>query len=209
VSEPPRLTVPEAFEMLTVPRSDDRSLLCPIIGTPTPIFEWYKDGESVPEDARWDRITVSESRLRLKDAQLEDSGRYVCTAVNGFGKLNYTFVVTVNDPLAPPSLHEDQGAPTLLQVYPPSPGPPIIKKASQSVTLKCRVGGIPEPVVVWYKDGIPVSMDGSPALSRSNDLHTLHIGRLHRSDAGLYTCTATNLYGPVTANWTLRVKGEG
>ncbi|KAK4026363.1 hypothetical protein OUZ56_015366 [Daphnia magna] len=66
---------------------------CPIRGTPTPIVEWYKDGDSVT--AGWERFKSTSHGLRIKEAILDDSGEYTCKGVNGFGSEQVTFEIVI------------------------------------------------------------------------------------------------------------------
>lgn len=71
-----------------------KKLLCPVEGDPFPFIEWKKDGESINE--LWDNHKVmKDGSLRIKDIEVENAGKYVCKATNGFGSIsvNYTLVV--------------------------------------------------------------------------------------------------------------------
>ncbi len=60
-------------------------LKCPISSSPPTMYEWYKDNEKI--DYTWERYkTKQDSKwLRIKRANEDDTGVYVCKAVNGFG----------------------------------------------------------------------------------------------------------------------------
>ncbi|XP_068772902.1 roundabout homolog 4 isoform X3 [Struthio camelus] len=79
----------------------------------------------------------------------------------------------------------------------------------QPATLRCRVAGVPAPVVTWYRDGQPVGANrgdpGSPrTLLPGGSLFFLRLDR--RADEGVYTCVATNRLGTATSrNATLSV----
>lgn len=55
-----------------------------------------QDGESISEDGGWEGLEVVRDVLRIQNIAPDDTGRYVCTAVNGFGKQNFTFTMRIN-----------------------------------------------------------------------------------------------------------------
>jgi hypothetical protein len=58
-------------------------LVCPITAYPAPIVEWTKNGENV--DFMWERYRTGRKSLKIKFANEDDTGIYMCKAVNGFG----------------------------------------------------------------------------------------------------------------------------
>lgn len=80
----------------------------------------------------------------------------------------------------------------------------------QPATLNCRAGGFPTPTIRWFKGGEPVVSDTHRSLLPAGGLIFLRAthGRAH-SDAGVYWCEATNLYGTARSrNATLHVAGN-
>ncbi|GFY48712.1 fibroblast growth factor receptor-like 1 [Trichonephila inaurata madagascariensis] len=97
---PPRL-VPEAYVMeRIVPEGAKVQLPCPVQADPdTLFFEWYRGNEPL-NIFHEDRFRVqSNGVLKIKSTVPQDSGVYICRAVNGFGKVdtNVTLVVLVSD----------------------------------------------------------------------------------------------------------------
>lgn len=79
------------LDKVTANEGDSISLLCLVGGTPEPEVEWFKHGGDLPLFA-----SVSPgSRLTISSIELDDSGRYQCSAVNFFGELHHVFEVTV------------------------------------------------------------------------------------------------------------------
>ena len=78
------------------------------------------------------------------------------------------------------------------------------------VTLDCRSSGEPEPLVEWYKDGIPVEMDANRMLLPDGSLFLLRAMQGRRgSDAGVYWCVASNADGVARSkNATLDIACE-
>ncbi|GBM06775.1 hypothetical protein AVEN_63012-1 [Araneus ventricosus] len=93
---PPRL-IPEAYVMeRVVPEGAKVQLPCPVQADPdTLFFEWYRGNEPL-NIFHEDRFRVqSNGVLKIKSTVPQDSGVYICRAVNGFGKVdtNVTLVV--------------------------------------------------------------------------------------------------------------------
>ncbi|XP_042219580.1 fibroblast growth factor receptor-like 1 [Homarus americanus] len=204
IKDAPRRTTQKESELKVVRVGEDVKLICPIEGTPTPIYEWMKGDEVIPEEG-WDGMRLQGRTLRMKEITSQDHGFYTCTAVNGFGKETFSITLTVTEPLADPGLSSIPGGlpPEFSQLLPPAPGK-IDKPVGHNVKLKCSVTGKPEPTVTWYKDGLELregSLGGESRLNR----HSLHLLDLRPEDAGTYTCAAVNDLGARNANWTLRV----
>jgi len=70
-------------------------LVCPVIARPTPLVDWwFKDSQRIHDG--WVRHRpVNNTTLSVRDIRLTDSGRYTCTATNGFGSSQATFLVHV------------------------------------------------------------------------------------------------------------------
>lgn len=75
-----------------------------------------------------------------------------------------------------------------------------------NTTLDCNATGKPPPVVVWEKDGRPVSVE--PGLRLQNQNHSLHVEQARASHAGSYSCVAENTAGRAERRFELSVLGE-
>lgn len=73
------------------------------------------------------------------------------------------------------------------------------------VDLPCVVEGVPEPTVTWLKDGAALLVDGSQYSTLPDG--TLAIAEVEVSDAGIYTCVASNLAGRDEAHVQVQVQG--
>lgn len=68
--------------------------MCPVEADPAPLMQWIKDGHAI--HSGWQRFrVVQDGALRIKDVQIEDAGRYVCKATNGFGSINVNYSLIV------------------------------------------------------------------------------------------------------------------
>ena len=59
-------------------------LVCPVSGFPDIMVEWYKDGEQVDEYT-WQGYRIGKKSLKIRNANVDDTGVFVCKAINGFG----------------------------------------------------------------------------------------------------------------------------
>lgn len=70
--------------------------------------------------------------------------------------------------------------------------------------MECKVHGVPEPEVMWMKDGRP--------LVSGRDIVILHGGlqlkNARVSDTGRYVCVAANVAGLSDRKYDLNVHGE-
>lgn len=74
----------------------------------------------------------------------------------------------------------------------------------QSVQFQCRVGGDPDPNILWRRD------DGKMPIGRAQilDDKSLRIENVEPVDEGLYICDAENLVGSLSARASLTVHCE-
>jgi titin len=129
-------------------------------GQPTPQVTWSKNGEDLRESSGL-KITFERNRacVTIKNANIEDAGRYTCEAVNEAGKAISTADLVVRSEYA-------QARRAFLTrsvaetVFPPVFGRRLqaqVVKNGDRVVMEVEVTGTPDPVVTWYKDGVPIS----------------------------------------------------
>ncbi|XP_077571540.1 hemicentin-1 [Stigmatopora nigra] len=151
------------------------SIPCMLLeGIPLPERHWSLNGKNVKLDGR--TFVRSDGSLYIGRTIAEDSGTYVCTAVNVAGSMNITVNIEVH---VPPEINA---------------GPyHYIANEGVAITLSCETSGIPKPVVVWSKGRQALPRDSS---SLKTDLNGhLHISQPTNDDAGIYICTATSPVG--------------
>ena len=94
-SGPPKQVSPHQARQVAKVGQSKKKFPCPVSADPPPIFiQWLKDGDPVSDV--WTRFRVNkDGSLRIKDIELEDAGKYVCKATNGFGSImvNYSLIV--------------------------------------------------------------------------------------------------------------------
>uniref|UniRef100_A0A8C3XUU2 Hemicentin-2 n=3 Tax=Chelydra serpentina TaxID=8475 RepID=A0A8C3XUU2_CHESE len=163
-------------------------LPCRTTGVPPPQVEWMKDGQPLaPIDSR---IQLLEQRqvLRIQDSQLRDQGKYQCLAFNQAGQQTKTFQLHVYTP------------PTILGS---SERAEVVGLLDRPVGLRCEARGSPAPSITWFKDQRPIVSSARAAYAEGG--RSLQLSQAQLSDAGLYTCRATNAAGVAEAAVRLAV----
>lgn len=74
------------------------------------------------------------------------------------------------------------------------------------VRFLCEARGVPAPDIAWFKDGAP--LPPSPEVTYTRGGRQLQLGRARGSDAGVYTCQASNAVGITEKATRLEVYGE-
>ncbi|XP_024122872.1 neural cell adhesion molecule 1 [Oryzias melastigma] len=133
---------------------------------------WLKDGEDVDEEIV-KKVDETSSKVVIKEASLEDAGRYTC-------KCDYD------------NGHQDDTQVTLYVYEGPSFGSTTTYHEFLEGTdgnVPCLVTGKPAVDVQWFRDKQEIPSSGLSRLRKTPD-NTLHIGKVRREDAGMYVCYA-------------------
>ena len=72
--------------------------------------------------------------------------------------------------------------------------------------LVCTFTGIPAPNIRWEKDGSVFLLGGGRSIINSTGSSELEINSLALSDAGVYSCSVTNMGGMATRSVRLHVE---
>nr|XP_051676343.1 hemicentin-1 isoform X2 [Oryctolagus cuniculus] len=179
----------EALSAVTVREGAPASLQCESHAVPPPVVTWYKSGRPVAESQRV-RILADGQTLRIENAEVSDTGQYVCRAINVAGRDDKSFHLNV---YVPPSIE----------------GPErevIVETAGSPVTLTCDATGIPPPAVAWLKNHRPIENSNSLEVHILSGGGKLQIARSQRSDSGNYTCAASNVEGTAHKSYVLSIQ---
>ena len=74
--------------------------------------------------------------------------------------------------------------------------------------IDCPVYGIPQPSIIWLKDGFPLLDWPYPDLLLVGNDRRLEVSNVQVDDGGTYTCQATNPAGQIKQEFTLEVHGK-
>ncbi|XP_050570610.1 hemicentin-2 [Cygnus atratus] len=172
-----------------VPLHRALTLTCEATGIPLPTVSWSWNGSPVTPSEHM-RVLSGGWMLRLPRVRAQDGGHYSCLASNVAGEARREFHVEV---LVPPHIEDmdEEEAVTVPEGHP--------------VTWSCLAAGNPQPEVTWLKDGHPLP---GGATSISPDGSVLRIPQAALSDAGHYSCVASNPVGEQTKHYLLNVSAS-
>lgn len=80
--------------------------------------------------------------------------------------------------------------------------------AGNPFTLECKVGGTPQLITTWYKDGRELRSDRKYQITFSNNISTLKVFSADRGDRGLYTFEVHNEVGESSCTSSVDVSGQ-
>ncbi|XP_059046503.1 cell adhesion molecule DSCAM isoform X21 [Achroia grisella] len=168
-----------------VRRTDqDFALLCQAQAFPVPMFRWYKfiDGSTRKQPVTLnDRVKQVSGTLIIKEAKVEDSGKYLCVVNNSVGGESVETVLTVTAPLKaavePATQTVDFGRPAV---------------------FTCKYEGNPIKTVTWLKDGKDMNHHDA----------VLRIESVKKEDKGMYQCFIRNDQESAGASAELKLGGR-
>ncbi|XP_037715263.1 Down syndrome cell adhesion molecule-like protein Dscam2 isoform X49 [Drosophila subpulchrella] len=174
----------EHITLTRVPKMGSVTLMCPAQAYPVPFFRWYKFIEGTTRKQAVvlnDRVKQVSGTLIIKDAVVEDSGKYLCVVNNSVGGESVETVLTVTAPLSakidPPTQTVDFGRPAV---------------------FTCQYTGNPIKTVSWMKDG--------KVIGHSEPV--LRIESVKKEDKGMYQCFVRNDQESAEASAELKLGGR-
>ncbi|XP_076672543.1 Down syndrome cell adhesion molecule 1 isoform X46 [Andrena cerasifolii] len=169
---------------LTAKMNGSLPLFCPAQGFPVPSYRWYKfiEGSSRRQPVQLnERVRQVSGTLIIREARVEDSGKYLCIVNNSVGGESVETVLTVTAPLAaeiePSTQTIDFGRPA---------------------TFNCNVRGNPIKTISWLKDGKPLGLEEA----------VLRIESVKKEDKGMYQCFVRNDQESAQATAELKLGGR-
>ncbi|KFQ66620.1 Contactin-6, partial [Pelecanus crispus] len=159
---------------------------CKAKGKPSPSYSWLKNGQPLTSE---ERIQIENGTLIIHMLNMSDSGLYQCVAENKYDTIYANAELRVIA-AAPDFSNNPVKKMSVVQV-------------GGEVTIGCKPSASPRAVITWRK--------GSEVLRQNKRIILLEDGSLRlynitKSDAGVYTCVATNQFGVAKNSGNLIVK---
>ncbi|CAF0772843.1 unnamed protein product [Rotaria sordida] len=154
------------------------TLICPIIGTPSPTIKWYKNNKQL-------QSFNSNDQYILTNIKQTDEGIYRCIATNKAGTTYRIFNISVH---VPPYFEYKSENLTRLQQK------SII--LNHTLTLLCPAIGLPEPKLRWFYNGNEIQSNKKHYFIKQNGKKFI-INKIKSQDEGRYVCQATNIVGSI------------
>ncbi|XP_047984025.1 Down syndrome cell adhesion molecule-like protein Dscam2 isoform X49 [Leguminivora glycinivorella] len=174
----------EGWEVFVVSQGTNAYLTCQVAAFPAPLFRWYKfiDGTTRKQPVTLnDRVKQVSGTLIIKEAKVEDSGKYLCVVNNSVGGESVETVLTVTAPLKttvePATQTVDFGRPAV---------------------FTCKYEGNPVKTITWLKDG--------KDMKHHDPL--LRIESVKKEDKGMYQCFIRNDQESAGASAELKLGGR-
>uniref|UniRef100_A0A1I8M611 Uncharacterized protein n=1 Tax=Musca domestica TaxID=7370 RepID=A0A1I8M611_MUSDO len=180
----PRVNRKDEFNHDKIPLQGTIAIQCPAQAYPVPAYRWYKFIEGTTRKQAVvlnDRVKQVSGTLIIKDAVVDDSGKYLCVVNNSVGGESVETVLTVTAPLSakidPPTQTVDFGRPAV---------------------FTCQYSGNPIKTISWLKDG--------KAIGHSDPV--LRIESVKKEDKGMYQCFVRNDQESAEASAELKLGGR-
>ncbi|XP_030387653.1 muscle M-line assembly protein unc-89 isoform X2 [Scaptodrosophila lebanonensis] len=188
----------EAYEGDTV------IIFCEVVGDPKPEVVWLRDflnPEYYKDAPHFKRIGDGpEYRLEIPSAKLDFTGTYSVIANNCHGEAKAVISLQIFAKDILKERHMDKGhirhgnIETL---------PRFIRNLrnlrccdGDSISLECHVEAMPDPYIIWEKDGRVIPSDNQDYIMSYDGMKaTLSIPKAYPEDEGEYTCVAKNSVG--------------
>ncbi|XP_056237362.1 immunoglobulin superfamily DCC subclass member 3-like [Seriola aureovittata] len=171
---------------LTINIHQTAILECIATGNPRPIVSWSRlDGRSIGVEGIQ---VLGTGNLMISDATLQHSGVYVCSANRPGSRSRRTALGRL----------VVQAPPEFVQ-WPQS----VSRPAGGSAVFSCTASGVPEPHLIWLKNGKLLTPSGNVKLTNGNT--TLAITRITPEDEAIYQCIAENSAGTNQASARLAI----
>ncbi|XP_053151504.1 leucine-rich repeats and immunoglobulin-like domains protein 1 [Hemicordylus capensis] len=162
-------------------------------------FAWKKDNE-ILHHAEMENFAHVRARdgvvieyttiLHLRHVTFDHEGRYQCIITNHFGS-SYSLKAQLTVNVLPSFIKTPHD---------------IAARTGTTARLECAAGGHPTPQIAWQKDGgtdFPAARERRMHVMPDDDV--FFITDVKIEDMGIYSCTAQNSAGSVSANATLTV----
>ncbi|XP_047350165.1 titin homolog isoform X6 [Vespa velutina] len=151
--------------------------------SPEPILSWYRDDVEVIEGDKFRTIkeNLGTCHLEVRQLEISDQAEWKCVAANDYGhSVTSCFLKLI--------IPKHYKKPKFLESL------RAILSEEGAVNLECKVIGVPQPILKWYKDGMEL---------KPGDIHRIITGQDGTCCLGTYTCEAINCMGKVSSSASL------
>lgn len=146
-------------------------------------IKWYINGMEINETStEYKKVDDGENyRLIFGSVTTDMHGKYKCVIRNDYGWIEDECDVVVNcKPKISQTLHD------------------VEVNEGEPLSLRIKVYAVPQPDIVWLKDGQEVRTDARVKIAHDNlrlETYDLSLHLTERGDAGVYEVKATNALG--------------
>lgn len=161
-------------------KGEDAEVICHINSSPAPMVRWLNNGEDVTDidDSRF--AMLANNNLQIMNISKKDEGIYRCEGrVEVRGEIDFRDIFVIVN--VPPAILIQQRSFN------------ATADRQEEISLFCRATGSPKPHITWHRNGRMIEENEKYLLRDDNT--ELTIKNIINSDAGSYTCRATNKAG--------------
>lgn len=154
-----------------------------VVAKPDPTLSWYRDELPIEPNERYNHYRGENDywHLDIQSVEFVDQAEWKCVAVNDFG-------TTVTSCFLKLQIPRHYKKPKFLESL------KAVLTEEGAVNLECKVIGVPQPTLKWYKDGVEL---------KPGDIHKIISGQDGTCCLGTYTCEARNCMGIVASSASL------
>lgn len=180
-NQPPKFL--QGLKSLEAKINEEFRFVVQVKATPEPILSWYRDELPIECSDRYivQRENATTFNLDIKRVEFVDQAEWKCVAINDFGSSITSCFLKLQIP-------RHYKKPRFLECL------RAVLSEEGAVNLECKVIGVPQPVLKWYKDGIEL---------KPGDIHRIISGQDGTCCLGTYTCEARNCMGVVASSASL------
>ncbi|ESO09490.1 hypothetical protein HELRODRAFT_97596 [Helobdella robusta] len=176
-----------------VEEDEDAEFRCRVVSSPYPVnkITWWFEGKPLMVKDQPQKYKVDEGRgvIKIKSVTPLDEGDYACAA----NTIGHPVVTSINA-----RLYVERKL-----KFNPTPSDFFLEMGHEG-KLICQADGRLPPQIMWLKDGVPQNNNNNNNNFMSRD-GLLLFDRVDKSDAGNYTCIASNEQGSINATVSLVV----
>ncbi|CAL8067917.1 unnamed protein product [Calicophoron daubneyi] len=168
-------------EQAVLAHTPETRLSCDAIdGKSNATVDWLRQGK--PIDFRESRMFVLDKQdLIIMDVNTGEQGTYTCIARNAEGESRSQIDLQVYTKPRVSKEHGKQGF-----------------RQGAAIVLQCYADATPEPKFSWLHNAAPLPSDDQRISINTKNGSVLIITNARESDAGIYTCFASNQFGCAT-----------